>query len=130
MYAEAPIYDSPAGYTPRLPSAYSGLPPAIRTCRQCFGEGWHGKSPDGAESHCGACNGVGYHGVDLGPCDAPKGSELRVLVYRGRYMANLPIFNPLDSREHVTSPLNHEHREPHWSVPELHDVEFDDEEPE
>lgn len=45
---------------------------------------------------CEACNGVGYHGVPVGPTDAAPGSPWKITVLAARYAAEVDLFHTSD----------------------------------
>lgn len=96
------------------------LGPGVTKCLACDEHG-HVGAIDNIPVDCPACGGIAYHGIDVGPCDFAKGSRMRSLVMRARYIAGLPLWNDADTHEFIPNTKNHQDREEPWTVPECHD---------
>lgn len=113
----------------RLPTA-DVLPDGVSKCPCCDDDGYSSyPNPDNMDRigiNCEACGGVGYAGIEIGPCASPKGSLHRTLVYRARYIATGVMWCDDDSPDHEVNRLNHEDEPEPWTVPECHEWNEDE----
>ncbi len=111
------------------PPSYDELPVGVAKCHGCDEHGnsaYVGVGVGREGLDCQACGGCGYHGIDTGPCESPKGSLHRILVYRKRYIETGEIYNADDSPDHEPNRLNQEAEPEPWTVPEVHEWDEED----